>query len=123
MRRVIVNWIFGGSKRHRGPTAPTPKAEIDNTNPRFAGAFLAVLRSRRPVLLLFSGADRLNGQFRENFEAHHSDELAPFRHLYEVRVIPDANHVLSDPAWVDELLDVAERWLDGRSSILASVPA
>ena len=94
--------------------APTAKAEVDNTNPRFASAFLAMLNARRPMLLLFSGADRLYGQFQENFEAHHADELAPYRSLYEAHVIAKANHVLSDPAWVTELLQVAERWLNAR---------
>ena len=90
------------------------KAELDNTNPRFAAAFMAMLSSRRPMLLLFSGADRLHGQFEENFAAHHADELSRYRNLYEIHVVPRANHILSDPAWVSELLEVAHRWLDAR---------
>lgn len=94
--------------------APAPKAEVDNTNPRFASAFMAMLETGRPMLLMFSGADRLRSQFAENFEAHHGERLQPVRHLYEVSVIPDANHVLSDPAWVEALTSVAETWLTGR---------
>lgn len=94
--------------------AAPAKAGVDSTNPRFASAFLSMLRSNRPMLLLFSGADRLHGQFQENFEAHHAERLAPFKHLYEVHVVANANHVLSDRAWVAEALQVASRWLDAR---------
>jgi hypothetical protein len=94
--------------------APAPKAEMDNTNPRFAAAFMAMLETGRPMLLLFSGADRLRAQFAENFEAHQADQLQRTRHLYDVHVIPEANHVLSDPAWVEELASTAEKWLADR---------
>lgn len=110
--RVMRGWM-SGRKKATASAAPA-KAETDSTNPRFASAFLAMLRSRRPMLLLFSGADRLHGQFQENFEAHHADDLGPLKQHYQVQVIPDANHVLSDPAWVAELLRVAGHWLDER---------
>lgn len=110
--RVMRGWM-SGRKKATASAAPA-KAETDSTNPRFASAFLAMLRSRRPMLLLFSGADRLHGQFQENFEAHHADDLGPLKQHYQVQVIPDANHVLSDPAWVAELLRAAGDWLDER---------
>ena len=94
--------------------APAPKAKVDNTNPRFASAFIAMLNTGRPMLLVFSGADRLRAQFAENFEAHHADRLQKVRHLYDVHLIPEANHVLSDPAWVGELSKIAEEWLTNR---------
>ena len=94
--------------------SPAPKAKVDNTNPRFASAFMAMLETGRPMLLYYSGADRLRAQLEENFEAHHADRLKRVRDLYDVHVIPDANHVLSDPAWVEELAGGAEKWLMGR---------
>ena len=84
----------------------------DNTNPLAAPAFLGLLRSGRPALLAYSGADRLLSQFRERLEMRHRQELAQFAALYRVHVIEQANHILSDPAWVAELQDVAQRWLD-----------
>ena len=110
--RVLRGWMTGRKKA--AASAPPAKADTDSTNPRFAAAFLAMLNSRRPMLLLFSGADRLHGQFQENFEAHHADDLGPLKQHYQVQVIPDANHVLSDPAWVAELLRAAGHWLDER---------
>jgi predicted alpha/beta hydrolase len=110
--RVMRGWMTGRKKA--AASAPPAKADTDSTNPRFAAAFLAMLNSRRPMLLLFSGADRLHGQFQENFEAHHAGDLGPLKQHYQVHVIPDANHVLSDPAWAAELLRVAGHWLDER---------
>lgn len=112
--RVMRHRPARAKKTAAAASAPPAKADIDSTNPRFATAFLAMLHSRRPMLLLFSGADRLHGQFQENFEAHQADRLLSLRDLYEVHVVPDANHVLSDPAWVAELLQVSVRWLDAR---------
>jgi len=94
-----------------GPSKP---ADTDRTNPHFASAFWSMLSTGRPMLLIFSGADRLRYQFAENFESHHAARLEPFQHLYEVHVIEKANHVLSSAAWVDELGDVAGRWLSSR---------
>jgi len=109
--RVVRDWP---ARRTKAAGVPPAKAAVDSTNPRFASAFLAMLDTNRRMLLVFSGADRLHAQFQENFEAHHADRLAPLKHLYEVHVVPNANHVLSDPAWVTELLQVAGRWLDAR---------
>jgi pimeloyl-ACP methyl ester carboxylesterase len=111
--RVIRNWMQGPTGRAPGPE-PAPRAKQDCTNPRFASAFLAMLDSRRPMLLMFSEADRLRSQFAENFESYHDSRIRDRRDLYEVHVIPRANHVLSDPAWVRELLDVGTRWLEAR---------
>jgi pimeloyl-ACP methyl ester carboxylesterase len=97
-----------------GSDAPAPKAAVDSTNPRFASAFMTMLETGRPMMLFYSGADRLRAQFAENFESHHAERLERYRSLYEIKVIARANHILSDPAWVAELSDGAEAWLAGR---------
>jgi uncharacterized protein len=89
-----------------------PGRVVDDTNPLFAPAFLELVRSGRPVLLVYSGADRLHAQFREKFEARHVAAIADSKSRYGVHVIPEANHILSDEAWVAEFLDVSARWLD-----------
>lgn len=110
MLRQLVRGRGAGS----GPDVKRNASEVDNTNPRFASAFMAMLESARPMMLIFSGADRLRYQFAENFESHHEARLRNLRHLYEVHLIPNANHVFSEAAWVAELLDGAERWLTAR---------
>lgn len=108
--RVLGAWI--GDRGIRHGSQPTPRrAEVDQTNPHFAAAFMAMLRSRRPMLLVFAGADRLRAQFAEHFEAHNSDRVGDLKQQYEVHVVADANHVFSEPASVAELLEVSERWL------------
>ena len=62
-------------------------------------------------MLVFSEADRLRYQFGENFERNYADRIRHLRQLYKVHLIPKANHVLSDTSSVNELLEVAIRWL------------
>lgn len=95
------------------PTASvTPSAPKDDTNPKFAPAFLKFVGSKRRMLLVFSGKDRVRWDFEEKFEARYRHHVEPFREYFEIRTIDNANHVLSDPAWVHEMLEVAVRWLD-----------
>jgi pimeloyl-ACP methyl ester carboxylesterase len=89
-----------------------PGASIDNTNPRFAPAFLSVLASGRPIILIFSGADRLGWEFQEKFVERHLKQLHGLRSPFKVHTIENANHVLSDPNWIDQLLTVSTQWLD-----------
>lgn len=90
----------------------TPDAPTDNTNPRFAPAFLSVLKSGRPIILIFSGADRLQWEFEEKFVERHQDQLRGLRSLFEVHKIEKANHVLSDPDWIAQMLTLSTQWLD-----------
>jgi predicted alpha/beta hydrolase len=108
--RVVRDWLLK-RRRRRDHQVAEQKAEVDCTNPLFASAFMAMLESSRPMILFFAGADRLRYQFGENFESHHEGRIRGLRHLYEVHLIPDANHVLSDASWMTEFLDAAERWL------------
>jgi pimeloyl-ACP methyl ester carboxylesterase len=98
------------------PAAAAPVKSVapppDDTNPKFAPAFLRFLRSKRPMLLVFSGGDRLQWDFEEKFVARNRSHLESLASCYEVRTIANANHILSDPAWVRELLDLAAGWLD-----------
>ncbi len=108
--RVVRAWISDrGATRSDAPALH--RAAVDQTNPRFANAFMTMLRSKRPMLLVFAGADRLRAQFAEHFEAHNEARLSELRPLYEVHVVANANHVFAEPASVTELLDVSERWL------------
>lgn len=90
----------------------TPSASKDDTNPKFAPAFLRFVGSRRRMLLIFSGRDRLQWDFEEKFRDRHLAELAPLRDYFEMHTIADANHILSDPAWVREMVTLSRSWLD-----------
>lgn len=98
------------------PSKPQPVAALDsapdNANPLFAPAFLAMLKDRRPILLTFSSGDRHRYNFGEKFEERYATAIAGIGHAYQVLLIDDANHVLSEPRWIDELLQAALPWLD-----------
>lgn len=108
--RVLVSDDTEDNVSRNRDSGSTP----DSTNPRFAGAFLAMLESNRPMLLVFSENDRLRLQFAEHFERPHAARIQTQRHLYDVRVIPNANHVLSDRESVRELTRIADSWLTAR---------
>ena len=64
------------------------------------------------MLLVFSGRDRLQWDFAEKFRDRHLADLEPLRDKFEMHTIADANHILSDPAWVRELVTISRNWLD-----------
>ncbi|MGH8249896.1 MAG: hypothetical protein ACREVI_04240 [Steroidobacteraceae bacterium] len=110
--RVICE-AFGFTKALRNVTDRTgSRSPVDDTNPLFAPAFIGLLKSQRPVLLVYSGADRLQDQFEEKFAARFQDQLGSTRTGYRIHTIAHANHIMSDPAWVEELGTVAAAWLD-----------
>lgn len=93
------------------PAAPAATNENDNANPLFPPAFFKMLSTRRPMLLIFGGSDRLHFEYREKFLTRHAEKLATLPALVDVHVIDAANHVLSLPEWQNEMLDVSARWL------------
>lgn len=94
------------------PATPAGTTEPDNANPLFPPAFFNMLSSNRPILLVFSGADRLYSEFEEKFLARHGERLKGITTGYDLHVVPNANHVLSSREWEREMLDVSSRWLD-----------
>lgn len=103
-----------------GKVVPTPTAvaasaaecqEKDNTNPRFAPAFLNMLRRSRPMLHIFSGSDRLAWEFEEKFASYHRNDLEMFAASCEIHTIDKANHVLAHPDWFNEMLAISQDWL------------
>lgn len=96
------------------PSDASASTVPDNANPLFPPAFFDMTGSDRPLLLVFSGADRLYWEFEEKFLARYGDRLKDVQSAYDVHVIPNANHVLSFRGWQDEMLDVSSRWLRER---------
>ncbi len=100
------------------PTQAKPAAQVatdavpDNVNPLFAPAFRAMLEARRPILLNFSSGDRHRFNFGEKFEERYAEVIARIGHPYELQLIEGANHVLSDPRWIELMLGTSLRWLD-----------
>lgn len=99
-------------------TAPTVDREssaasqsADNFNPHFPRAFFHMMESGRPILLLFSGADRLHWEFEEKFAQPFRERLQQYRHGYTLDVIQNANHILSSSESKQAMLEAACGWL------------
>lgn len=94
------------------PATPTRDGlPMDNTNPKFAPAFFAMVESGRPMLHIFSGSDRLAAEFKEKFEERHPGRLAGYQNRVEIHVIDKANHILAHPDWFNEMQAVSCGWL------------
>lgn len=98
-------------RSRKTPPAAAP-LETDNASPLFPPAFFEMLRTQRPMLLVFGGSDRLHFEFEEKFVARHRERLSAWPAAYELHVVDKANHVLSYDAWQWEMLSVSQRWLD-----------
>lgn len=98
-------------KPPRSAVPPVNGQPADNTNPKFAPAFFAMVESGRPMLHIFSGSDRLAAEFKEKFEERHSGRLAEYQDQVDIHVIDKANHILAHPDWFNEMLAVSCDWL------------
>lgn len=96
----------------RVPAPATPPAA--NLNQLFVRAMFGLLGRGHPALLVFSGADRLHWEYEEKFARPWSKPLEKFRQQLDLEVIPVANHVLGDPAWVGRARELTREWLKAR---------
>jgi alpha/beta superfamily hydrolase len=86
--------------------------ESTNLNPLFGPAFFKMLGSNRRILLIFSGSDRLTWEYEEKFAMPNKVRIAQFEEDLEVHTVPDANHVFSGSEWQQEMMTLAEDWLE-----------
>ncbi len=90
---------------------PTP-IENSNVNPKFGPAFFKMLSNNKPILLIYSGQDRLVHEFREKFADPYQIYLDRYKDRYRVVVIKNANHILSDPDWEAQMHRHSLAWID-----------
>lgn len=112
--RVIWKAFKRLFERSSPKSAATPAQNAqpaDNTNPKFAPAFFAMLESGRPMLHIFSGSDRLAAEFQEKFQERYPERLAPHQGNLEIHVIDKANHILAYPDWFNDMLALSRAWL------------
>jgi pimeloyl-ACP methyl ester carboxylesterase len=109
--RVIWKSLTKGLRPSKPPAAAVAVDQQDNASPLFPPAFFRMASSKRPMLMVFGGSDRLRWEFEEKFAARHRAKLSEVEAMYEVRVIEHANHVLSIEAWQSEMLAASMSWL------------
>jgi hypothetical protein len=118
--RLLMKSVFGsvwkgGAKKGRGAVSGVPEPATPlapNLNMSFVRAFFHVLGERTPMLLLFSGADRLHFEYEEKLVTPWGAALAQSESKPTIAVIPNANHILSDPKWIAESKRITADWLD-----------
>jgi len=115
--------MIGGSIKKKNPVTSShsgkPSSEDatqtennnSNINPLFSSAFFSMLESSRNMMLVFSGADRLYWEFDEKFSGPNQHLLSNYNSVYEVHTVKDANHIFSNKAWQEEMLQLSNQWL------------
>ena len=110
--RSLIKPIEARFRGARPAVAGVQAQPADNTNPRFAPAFLRMVSTSRPVLLVFAESDRLYWEFDAKFMRVHRASVAAYEPSYAIPVVGQANRVFSFADWQRELLDVSRRWLE-----------
>jgi pimeloyl-ACP methyl ester carboxylesterase len=108
--RILKRLVSPGASTaspHVEAAAPDPQ---DNSNPLFPPAFFQMLATKRPMLLVFGGSDRLAWEFEEKFVSRYRDRLAQPANGYELHIVEHANHVFSFAEWQREMLEHSRRW-------------
>jgi len=105
MGSVLADLLKPRRARESAPSASP------GLNPRVLPALFASLRSKVPALLLFGEHDPLRFDFDETVARPWRQALARHPNLLDVKVIPGADHVLSDPEAVAQARLLTGQWL------------
>ncbi|KAA3628663.1 MAG: hypothetical protein DWQ09_07435 [Proteobacteria bacterium] len=112
--RIIFKMLYHYLREITGPK-PLPKHEParekpSNVNPKFLPAFQHMASQRHPILLIFGGQDRWTFEFTEKFQEPNREVLSQYADVYNVVVVPHANHILSSPAARGKLIKTIGTW-------------
>lgn len=110
MFRAFKEAIVRKNVTPSSPTQNDPVA-LSNANPLFPPAFFDITRSNRPILMIFSGADRLYWDFDEKFAQPYAEQLSEVSGSYELHIVENANHVFSFREWEQSMLQSCTAWL------------
>jgi alpha/beta superfamily hydrolase len=95
-----------GRNQHAGQSE-----QVSNLNPLFPPAFLSILTHRKPILLLFSGSDRLYAEYKEKFLQVYRERVSVLSESLQVEVVEDANHIFTFVEWQQDMLSRTRAWL------------
>jgi hypothetical protein len=116
--RVIKSIVAGKARRaetspNKGGASEAERgAESTNLNLLFEPALFRMLESKRRMLLIFSGSDRLSWEYEEKVGMPNKDRLSGYEGKLEVHTVPNANHVFSASESREEMMAVAQSWLE-----------
>jgi len=87
-----------------------------NVNMLFPQAFHKMVSSSRRLLLIFSEMDRLYWEFNEKFWQPYMQIYQDKMSFIDVRILKNANHIISSPDSQKEMLDWTSGWLEENHS-------
>jgi len=105
----------GTPKTNRKPVEENG-GEVSNFNPLFPLAFQKMISSSRKLLLIFSDMDRLYWEYDEKFWQPRKEAYKDRMEYIDVRVLKNANHIISSPDSQNEMLKWTCDWLKGNFS-------
>jgi len=100
----------GASKTNMKPVEENG-GEVSNFNPLFPVAFQKMIFSSRKLLLIFSDMDRLYWEYDEKFWQPRKGSYKDRMEYIDVRVLKNANHIISSPDSQKEMLAWTCDWL------------
>ncbi len=98
-----------------------PEPVLDNTNPFYRRALLAMLGDQQRTLLVFSETDRLYWEFRERCIERDGFDPSGYPGVLTIDIVPRANHVFTFAEWQLDLFDRLNQWLATQFPRVASV--
>ena len=109
--RVIWRILKPGAHKSNTKPGEGNGDEVSNFNPLFPLAFQKMVSSSRKLLLIFSDMDRLYWEYEEKFWQPYKVEYKDRMEYVDVRVLKNANHILSFPDSQKEMLKWTSDWL------------
>jgi lysophospholipase L1-like esterase len=125
--RLLYRSLTAAFRKVRKPVADAARADEttppdDNLNPYFRPSLLSILGDQRPVLLIFSEADRLYWEFQEKFVQRYAFDPAAHRGSLEIAIVKDANHIFTFTEWQLDMLARSGAWLDAHFPARTATP-
>lgn len=108
--RIIWRTLFK-KKPDRSSAQNLERTGDSNFNPLFPAAFQRMVFSSRKLLLIFSEMDRLYWEYDEKFWQRYSDLYRDHMNCVDVRVLKNANHIMSFSESQLEMLNWTSEWL------------
>jgi hypothetical protein len=109
--RLIWRLLKPGAPKTNMKPVEGNGVDISNFNPLFPVAFKKMIFSSRKLLLIFSDMDRLYWEYDEKFWQPYKVEYKDRMEYVDVRVLKNANHILSFPDSQKEMLKWTCDWL------------
>jgi uncharacterized protein len=109
--RPALRRFFG----RKANDVPETQGISDNLNPLFHSSFKEFAKNRK-VLLVFGESDKLLWDYQEKYLVRFQSSYEKLKKNIEMKIVPDANHILSFQEWTHAMLEYSANWLENNFS-------